>query len=279
MSFSDIPAIKRVIDGVAYNTETSTLINRRHTGADPVTMTEHGPKPVPRAEELYRNRSGKLFFVYRQMPIFDVVQNQYVLRDELRPVARDEAAAWLNEHFPDSRDAFLLNMKFGKAPLANAEAMMSLRIDPYWKTAMKRAADDRGMSMNALCTHFFRYCINHSIDVPTKPIASFKTREGVPLLTPGGKPGFNGIEDEGNTDEYLRAKVAFEFWQHGTAIPEPVRQALLYILSTGGAVQQRLMDDLQRWLQLYERPRANLGEALLTNFKSRVFVDGTSGKE
>ncbi|RFP15126.1 hypothetical protein D0T25_18485 [Duganella sp. BJB488] len=268
-----------MIDGISYNSETSTLINRRPTHADTVKLTEHGPKPVPRVEELYRNRSGKLFFVYRDMPIFDVVRNQYVLRDEVRPVLREEAGAWLNDYFPDTHDAFVLNMKFGKAPEENAEAMMSLRIDPYLKTMMKHAADDRKMSVNAVGVHFFRYCLNHSIDLPTVPTTLFKTEHGVALLTPTGKPGFNGIEDDGNNDEHRRAMFAAAFWRQGKAIPEPVRHALLYLISSEGQAREELLGDLRRWLELYERPRANLSSALVTNFRSGVFHDGSSKKE
>jgi hypothetical protein len=273
---STYPSIKRIINGVSYNTETSTLLKSRSTAGDPVRSTPYGPAPMPNVEQLFRNRSGKFFFVGRSVPVFDSAAGAYVPRDEIHPATRETAAAWMKHYFPNDQETFFLNMPFAaRKAQPEAEATLSLRLDPYWKGRLKSTADSRGTSINALTVSYLRYGLSHSVGYPDLPPDLFTTEDGVKLLTADGKPGLNGVEDDGTDQELTRAHVAKNLWAEGKMIPENIRNMLIAILSMDEPEREQLLNDVQRWLQLYDRPRANLSEGLMKNFVPTMFVNPT----
>jgi hypothetical protein len=265
--------VKRIIDGVSYNTETSTLLGSRSTKGDPVQYTPHGTLPSPAVEQLFRNRSGKLFFVLREIPIWISSAEGFSLRDEVLPTTREVAGTWLQAHFPDSQEAFVMNLKFApQRGEPEAEAALSLRVDQFLKSLLKSEAESRGLSINALCVLYLRYGLNQSVGRPYLPPGAFTIENDVRVLTDDGKPGLHGIADNGDHQELNRAQVANAFWSEGKMIPQEIRNALKYSLMAPEPERTQLLGDIQRWLELYERKVFSLADSALVNLTSSVFT-------
>lgn len=274
MTPSEFQPIKRILYGVSYNTDTSTLLKSRSTAGDQARSTPYGPAPMPEVEQLFRNRSGKFFFVHRGVPIFDVASGSFLPRDEVHPVTHEDAGRWMERHFPCDPETFLLNFKTAATKvLDEVSATMSLRLDPYWKSALKHEADTRGLSVNALSIAYMRYGLDHSVGYPVLSAEAFTTADKTKLLTADGKPGLNGIEDDGNHQDLTRANLARDLWAEGKLIPENIRRALMFVLSPETPDRELLMADLFRWLKLYDRQGANLDEARMKDFTPTSFVN------
>jgi len=139
--------MKRIIDGVTYNTDTSTVVARAET-----VEPEWGGNPEERKKfTLYQTRGGA-FFVHTHIEW--TVLNRRTEEPEERerdvfvPMTRDEAHKWIMEG-----EVELMNDVFGEPPEAAEEAApgatIYLRVPASLKDRIETAASDDRLSVNA----------------------------------------------------------------------------------------------------------------------------------
>lgn len=253
----DFQHIKRVIDGVAYNTETSTKLHSRKLEADSAYAAEYGVQPEASVEELFQTRAGRFYFVYRQIAQWDSLRRAPIFRDEVVPTTRENAAEWMKQHAPESQLAFVMNLKFvTESPPSQAGTVMSLRVASHLKERVAFRAKLRGKSTNAYIEACLHYCIENDIDTPPPPPSVYVTNDdGTRLLTDSGLPGIDAIQENGDPLQLLRAECAAAMRDKGHGIPPQIRKMLINILSLPEEDQTRaiLLNDVKRWLELYER--------------------------
>lgn len=139
--------MKRIIDGVTYNTDTATLIAR----SEWVETYFNGNPPDERHDRrLYQTRGGA-FFVHTQTETER--QNFHgdwepVTRNEFDPLTREEAHNWIMEG-----NVELLNDVFGEPPEAAEEAApgatLYIRVPSSLKDRIETLAKNDGVSLNA----------------------------------------------------------------------------------------------------------------------------------
>ena len=139
--------MKRIIDGVTYNTDTSTVVARAET-----VEPEWGGNPEERKKfTLYQTRGGA-FFVHTHIEW--TVLNRRTEEPEERerdvfvPMTRDEAHKWIMEG-----EVELMNDVFGEPPEAAEEAAPSSTLYVRVPAALAARASDLaksdGVSLNA----------------------------------------------------------------------------------------------------------------------------------
>jgi len=249
--------IKRVIDGVAYNTETSTKLHSRKFETNSAFASEYEMHPVESVEELFQTRAGRFFFVYRQIAQWDSLRRTPVFRDEVVPATKANAAAWMKLHAPESQTAFVMNLKFvAETPPSQAGTVMSLRIASHLKERVAFRAKLRGKSTNAYIETCLHYCIENDIDTPPPPPSAYVTSDdGTRLLTDSGLPGIDAIQENGDPLQLFRAECAAAMREKGYGIPPQIRKMLISILSLSEEDRTRtiLLNDLKCWLEMHER--------------------------
>jgi hypothetical protein len=138
--------VKRIIDGVTYNTDTSTIIASNRQFAP-----EWGNRPEETIERsLYKTRGGAFFIVITTQTTKKNIYDDWepVERIEFAPVTRDYAQDWVSkgevEVFDDS---------FGEFPEAAEEALTSatvyIRMPTSLKARLEALAERDGVSLNA----------------------------------------------------------------------------------------------------------------------------------
>lgn len=143
--------MKRIIDGVTYNSETSTAIGRSIADAD------HND---PKAYEwtLYRTRGGA-FFLHTHSSWAVKKHDEWVERehDEFAPMTEAEARKWMLEG-----EVEVLNDVFGDPPEAEAEAApgatIYLRVPDVLKSQIERKAKAEDLSVNAWAMRCLERC-------------------------------------------------------------------------------------------------------------------------
>lgn len=122
---------KRIIDGKAYNTETSTLLGSYEN--------EEGPGIV---EYLFKTRLGA-FFLYA---IDEFGNFGPPLTEFVKPQTIENAQKWIEDHC----SASVYEEEFGEAPEAgDPEARITLRIPESLRKKAARKAGEQGQSLNA----------------------------------------------------------------------------------------------------------------------------------
>lgn len=145
--------MKRVIDGVTYNTDTSTEIAKsewsRGENEDVVGI-------------LYQTRGGAFFVHYEtSRPYHDPRTEEWTTKvtDEFAPMTRDQAHKWTLEG-----DVEIIAEVFDLPPEAAAgdaekpEALIYVRVPPALKARAEAAAKAAGQSMNAWALRCFETC-------------------------------------------------------------------------------------------------------------------------
>ncbi len=148
--------MKRVIDGVTYNTDTATFVARSE-----IVEEEFQGRPEERTEHrLYQTRGGAFFIHTRTETQRKTIHGEWepVQRDDFEPVSRDYAQKWITEGEIDLID----DQVFGEPPEAVEEsapgATLYVRVPASLKDRLDRIAKDEGVSLNAWTMRCVELC-------------------------------------------------------------------------------------------------------------------------
>jgi predicted HicB family RNase H-like nuclease len=140
------PAMKRIIDGVTYNTETATKIARKR---------ERNPLFEPGEfieEEMYMTRGGAFFMTVRY-PGDDQV--------EIYARRRSEVEHWLTYGSVDVFADILSDLPEAKAE-PSAGATIYVRVPKILKNRLEATAEANDQSLNAWITRCLERCVASS---------------------------------------------------------------------------------------------------------------------
>lgn len=165
--------MKRIIDGVTYNTDTSTTI----------AQAEWENREGEQCQgTLYQTRGGAFFIdVETTRPVYDEYEEQWKPRKShaFEPQSRDEAEKWCQEG-----EVEIFVDAFGELPEAaetETEAGVYFRLPIVLKTRIEAAAKDAGLSLNAWAMRCFERCAEPEQPyVPTTTDGVFDRTEGLP---------------------------------------------------------------------------------------------------
>jgi hypothetical protein len=145
--------LKRIVDGVTYNTATSRLL---------ATSTWEDHDNDEHEEELYQTRGGAFFLVNT------VTKKVWVERDrewdereciEVEPLDADRAQKWMMQG-----DVEVIDNPFGDPPEAEAEtepgSTVYVRVPPSLKRAIDQAAGKASLSVNAWAMQCLERCLS-----------------------------------------------------------------------------------------------------------------------
>jgi hypothetical protein len=150
--------MKRIVDGVTYNTATSTLVAQstweRPSGGRGSDIVYTG--------ELYQTRGGAFFLHTTWTEEVWVERNdtwEQRDRDEVTPMSEERAQKWMLEG-----DVEVFTNPFGDPPEAEAEAepgsTVYVRVPPALKQTIDRAADTAELSTNAWAMKCMERCLS-----------------------------------------------------------------------------------------------------------------------
>jgi hypothetical protein len=149
--------MKRIIDGVTYNTDTSTLIAKSEWIEE---ANSFQPVEVRHSHLLYQTRGGAFFTTEtreteRKNAAGDWIDDH---RTDFTPLTADRAREWLLEG-----EVELLNDVFGEPPEAAAEsspaATIYVRVPTSLKNQIEAAAANDKLSVNAWAIRCMEGCI------------------------------------------------------------------------------------------------------------------------
>lgn len=150
--------MKRIIDGVTYNTDTSTVIARAEL-ADDDWATKGGDRMV---QTLYQTRGGAFFIHIDTTTVRRSLRDngwEEVERHEFEAMTRDQAHRWVMEGQVE-----LLHDVFGEPPEATEEAApgatLYIRIPTSLKDRLELLAKQEGLSLNAWTMRCVERCAN-----------------------------------------------------------------------------------------------------------------------
>jgi hypothetical protein len=150
--------MKRVVDGVTYNTATSTIVAR--------SAWQEGDEPdrdnAGIEQTLYLTRGGAFFLLtvetWRERDINDQLVSR--LRNSIEPISRDKAAGWVLHSEVEIIDETV----FGVPPEAAAEEEKSgtiyIRVPPSLKARAERTAKEAELSLSAWAFAVLRRCMS-----------------------------------------------------------------------------------------------------------------------
>ncbi len=144
--------MKRVINGVTYNTDTSTLLAEKQT--EGYYNPRHWDDCI---ERLYKTRAGHYFLAAEfdfGRPVGAFEQD---IRYTCRPLSEDEVRGWIAKG-----DVHVHHDPF--APLADdgTPTAFLLRLPPALKQRLEQAAKDAGLSGNAWAVRCLERCVSAS---------------------------------------------------------------------------------------------------------------------
>lgn len=151
--------MKKIIDGVTYNTETSTAIGRAEREA------EHND---PKSYEwtLYQTRGGA-FFVHTHATWGVKKDDEWVDREshEFKSLTRDEAQKWMLEG-----EVEVLNNVFEDPPEAAAETTASTTIYLRVPETLKRAIEKKAKAENESVNVWAMRCLEECARAGERPL-------------------------------------------------------------------------------------------------------------
>ena len=150
--------MKRIIGGVTYNTDTSTLIAQ----VDGVWQDRDGIKH-DYLDRVYQTRGGA-FFVHAHLEHVywdeEMSERQTKFSDTFKAMTHEEAAAWLIE----TDDVEIFSDILGEPPEAEAEpekgATIYVRVPASLKDRVDRAAEAQKLSGNAWAMRCIEACLD-----------------------------------------------------------------------------------------------------------------------
>jgi predicted HicB family RNase H-like nuclease len=160
--------MKRIVNGVTYNTETSTRLARRRF--------QRSTEAEKLIETLYQTRGGAFFIVERRKTVqWDEREKESVDRVErtFRPASSDEARRWMLVG-----EVHVFRNPFGDPPEAAAEAEPGATIYIRVPATLKRDADNAAQKQKLSGNVWAMRCIESCLE-GTSP---FDVREITPLV-------------------------------------------------------------------------------------------------
>ena len=147
-------AIKAVIDGKLYNTETATFI---HEPSDDTA-------PNRRVEQMYRTRLGEFFLVVRNEQYWNPAIQEADLQDRIFPLEPEQAIKWMKKHCNDKITGHVDVPEAGES-----STTLTLRLDKGLKVLLESAAAKNSMSLSLWCVQALQAAVNAGEE--THPIA------------------------------------------------------------------------------------------------------------
>jgi predicted HicB family RNase H-like nuclease len=152
--------MKRVIDGVTYNTDTATLIAKAD---DDTELDKYSGEPAKSLElRLYQTRGGAFFLHMHTETSRANSEGEWrdIVRDEFEPLTASEAQHWVAK---SGYQVEVLNDVFGEPPEAAAEAQpgatLYVRVPASLKEQIEAAAEMEKVSVNAWMMRCAEFCI------------------------------------------------------------------------------------------------------------------------
>ena len=138
-------AIKRIIDGRTYNTDTSTIIALDWNGDEPENWALGRLPEYDVANALCKSRHGAYFLATFNAWLFEISDPK---GETIKPLVPAEAQEWLETTFPESPD--LIEAEFGEMPEAgHTESRFTLRMPDSLKRRIDTLSKVAGQSTNA----------------------------------------------------------------------------------------------------------------------------------
>ncbi len=154
--------MKRIINGVTYNTDTSTVIAKDEVVEGDWADGGYGSRTV---HTLYQTRGGAFFAHANTVQRNRDVRDNEWLEDErhrFEPMTRDEAHKWVM-----TGEVELFSDVFGEPPEAAAEeapsATIYLRVPSSLKLRLEKLAADANISLNSWLTRCVERCAGGEI--------------------------------------------------------------------------------------------------------------------
>ena len=145
--------MKRLIDGVTYNTDTATLLARSEYEGD------WNNKECPIKGELYRTRGGA-FFIVEHVTVGLLDKGEPEETDDIRTrflkSSDDGALRWINTGDVE----VFLNPFEDKVPEDETEGTVYVRMPANLKRRIEVLAESAGLSANAWAIRCFEQCAN-----------------------------------------------------------------------------------------------------------------------
>jgi hypothetical protein len=146
--------MKRIIDGVTYNTDTSTKLAR----SEYKTQYNHATNPC--VGLLYQTRGGA-YFVHENIDLGrENAGDQNSFKDRFLALSIDEAQKWL----VGGSEVEVFHNPFTDPPEAAAEsepsATIYMRVPVSLKKRLEEAANDEGLSGNSWAMRCMERCLN-----------------------------------------------------------------------------------------------------------------------
>ena len=158
--------MKRIVDGVTYNTETSSLARKasdsrrgpiREIGRDPLSNTGGAFFIVERRETVEWNKSEQ--------------EAELRVRRTFVPVSAERAQSWMLEG-----EVHVFRNPFGDPPEAIAEAKpgatIYIRVPATLKRAADAAASEQKLSGNVWAMRCIERCLEHTVELENGMVAS-----------------------------------------------------------------------------------------------------------
>jgi hypothetical protein len=143
-------AIKQVIDGKTYNTETATLVydtSMESYPDDPMAPEEHSELA---GTWLYQTRHGAFFLLIADHDGYP----------SIKPLTDADAQKFLEGRMGQRKATEALEQCFGPFPEAGAaEARLTIRIPGNLATRLANAANAKGVSINTYAMRCFERCV------------------------------------------------------------------------------------------------------------------------
>ncbi len=132
--------IKMVIKGKSYNSATSQLVHHSYGDSEPVFY--NGDEYFEGETELYKNRYGIWFFVYRDCHVsYGNGEEEFI--NKISPCTPDEALVFL-ERFAQEK----IEDHFNLPEIGSTEVRVSLRMTSSINVKLKKIAESKNMSLN-----------------------------------------------------------------------------------------------------------------------------------
>jgi hypothetical protein len=170
--------MKRIVDGLTYNTDTSTLLAK----AEWTLNDQWSPHQGAECEgELYQTRGGAFFLVTTIHT--KTAEGEPRDKVELEPLSADRAQGWLLEG-----DVEVYRNPFEDPPEAAAEteagATLYIRVPAALKRDVDEAAREAKVSGNAWALR----CVERCLHIPREMVAIFSIARGLTGGWSGDKP-------------------------------------------------------------------------------------------
>ncbi|NIE63147.1 hypothetical protein [Burkholderia sp. Ax-1719] len=259
MLYESFDALKRVIDGVAYNTRTATALGETLINAPDDSSSG---ALTQRLQVLFVTR-GNRYFLATWTASRDIDKASAAGPVNLTPFSRDQAQSWLAVHCPESAESLRMSLRVVEQPPSTGAAV-SVRLSANLKESITLRAQVRGIPANDLYNAYLRHGFATDLTAPVPSADRYRTEDGpagVRLLNDQGVPALDGIEGDGSSVDIIRGEYAAVFRQFGRTLPRQVRNYLISAIEGPSeemipdaeerkTCREQVLHDVVRWLRL-----------------------------